>query len=137
MHLADGFMMSPEVTVLGWAAVLAFVQLLLYAVPGNLQLGARYTLGPRDQTQSMSGVGGRFQRAFNNHIEGLVLFAVAVAVIELGQANSQATATAAWIYLGARVAYIPAYASGIPGLRSVIWAVGAGATFFMLMTALL
>ncbi|MGD1924041.1 MAG: MAPEG family protein [Paracoccaceae bacterium] len=129
--------MSPEVTVLGWAVVLAFAQLVLYAVPGNLQLGVGYTMGPRDEARPMSGIGGRFQRAFNNHIEGLALFAAAVAVIEWGEVNSQATATAAWIYLGARVAYVPAYAAGIPGLRSAIWAVGAGATFFMLMTALL
>lgn len=129
--------MSLEVAALGWAAVLAFVQLVLYAVPGNLQLGPAYTMGARDEAKALKGAGGRLHRAFNNHIEGLVLFAVAVIVIELGQAGSEATAMAAWIYLGARVAYVPAYVSGIPGLRSGIWMIGAGATFFMLMAALI
>ncbi|MEM9138447.1 MAG: MAPEG family protein [Pseudomonadota bacterium] len=129
--------MSAEVAALGWAALLAFVQLVLYAVPANRELGVGYTMGPRDEERGPTGIGGRLRRAYFNHIEGLVLFAVAVLTLEMGDANSGATAMAAWIYLAARVAYVPAYAAGIPVLRSAIWAAGAGATVFILMSALL
>ena len=44
--------------------------------------------------------------------------------------------TCAWVYLGARVLYVPAYASGVYLVRSLIWTVGFGATVVMLLAAL-
>ena len=47
-----------------------------------------------------------------------------------------ATVNCAGTYLIARVLYVPAYASGIFMLRSLIWFVGLVATALMLVAAL-
>ena len=72
----------------------------------------------------------------NNHFEGLILFTIAVVVVTLGEQSTAYTEACAWIYLGARVLYVPAYASGIMYLRSAIWAVGFFATTAMIAAAL-
>ena len=128
--------MAVELQVLGWAVLLAAVQLVLYAVPANLQLGPDYTAGPRDKKRELTGIPGRLQRAFLNHVEGLALFTPAAVVVVYGYASTPQTEAAAVTYLIARVLYVPAYASGIPYLRSAIWAVGFGATLSMVATAL-
>lgn len=128
--------MTTELTVLALAGLLQVFQILLMAVPANRQLGTAYTAGPRDEKREPTGMAGRLYRAANNHFEGLILFAVAVTVVSLSGQGSAVTATCAWIYLIARVLYIPAYAFGISYLRSIIWAVGFLATAAMLAAAL-
>ena len=128
--------MPVEVKVLGYAALLQFVQYVLMAVPVNIQLGTRYTAGPRDQEQRPTGVPGRLTRAVNNHFEALALFSIAVLVVVLGDASDAVTGAAAWTYLAARVLYVPAYATGVFLWRSLIWAVGFLATLVMLVAAL-
>jgi uncharacterized MAPEG superfamily protein len=128
--------MPIEIKVLGFAALLQFVQFVLMAVPVNIQLGPRYTGGNRDEEQRAVGVAGRFKRALDNHFEGLILFTIAVVVVVLGNASSSTTEACAWVYLVARVLYVPAYASGVFLVRSLIWSVGFGATLVMLWVAL-
>lgn len=128
--------MPVELQVLGYAALLQFVQFGVMAVPLNLQMGVSYTAGPRDEARQAAGVAGRLHRALSNHSENLVLFTIAVLVVVLGDASSSITETAAWTYLIARVVYVPAYASGIFMLRTVVFAVGFGATLVMLLSAL-
>ena len=79
---------------------------------------------------------GRLKRALENHFEGLVLFTIAVLVVVLGEASSALTENCAWVYLWARILYVPAYASGVYGVRSLIWGVGFVATAIMLIVAL-
>lgn len=129
--------MPVEIKVLGFAALLQFVQFVLMAVPVNMQLGPKYTVGNRDEEKRATGVAGRLKRAMENHFEGLILFTIAVIVVVIGDASSSITETCAWIYLAARVLYIPAYASGIFLVRSLIWSVGFVATFVMLWVVLI
>lgn len=128
--------MAVELQVLGYAALLQFVQFVLMAIPVNLQLGVAYTAGARDEQRQPSGVAGRLYRALNNHTENLVLFAIAVLVVVLGEASTDLTRAAAWTYLGARVLYVPAYAAGVFLLRSLVFAAGWLATLAMLAVAL-
>ena len=51
--------MPVELKVLGYAALLQFVQLALMAVPVNLQLGVKYTGGNRDEQKQPWGVVAR------------------------------------------------------------------------------
>jgi len=131
--------MSPELTVLALAGLLQGIQFVLMAVPANLELGPGYTAGPRDtdRMDRLSPRSGRLYRALNNHFEALILFTLAVVVVTLGPGSTPFTAGCAWVYLAARVLYIPAYASGIWLLRSVIWGVGFAATMAMLLASLL
>ncbi len=130
--------MSPELTTLALAGLLQAVQLVLFAVPANRELGPDYTAGPRDAPpKPLSPVAGRLQRALNNHFEGLILFTLAVVVVTLSGKASAFTAACAWVYLAARVLYVPAYALGLRPWRSVVWAAGFFATLAMIVAALL
>jgi uncharacterized MAPEG superfamily protein len=131
--------MTPELTALTLAGLLQMVQFILFAVPANMELGTRYTAGPRDRPpeRPLSTVTGRLQRALNNHFEGLILFTLAVVVITLSDQSTPFTAACAFAYLGARVLYIPAYALGWRLWRSVIWAVGWFATLGLMLAALI
>ena len=128
--------MPVELKILGYAALLQIVQLIVMAIPVNLQLGVAYTGGSRDVPQQAVGVAGRLKRALENHFEGLILFTIAVLVVVLGEASSVLTERCAWAYFWARVLYVPAYASGIYLVRSLIWSVGFIATAIMLIAAL-
>lgn len=131
--------MTPELTVLALAALLQAVQFVLYAVPANRDLGPGYTMSARDRepSGSLSDVTSRLGRAMDNHFEGLILFTIAVVVVTLGGQSTGVTVTCAWIYLGARILYVPAYAFGLRPWRSVVWAVGFFATFTMIGAALI
>ena len=136
--------MTPELTALALAGLLQVVQFALMSIPANLELGPGKTLGPRDPdrlgkplVEQVSPRTGRLFRALNNHFEGLILFTLAVVVVTLSGQSGPFTAACAWVYLIARVLYVPAYAFGLVPWRSLIWMVGFGATTLMLLAALL
>lgn len=130
--------MTPELTTLALAGLLQAVQFLFFAVPANKELGTGYTSSARDKPPSrqLSTRTARLQRALNNHFEGLILFTLAVVVVTLGQQSTPVTQTAAWVYLAARILYIPAYALGLRPWRSVVWGIGFAATVTMIVAAL-
>jgi uncharacterized MAPEG superfamily protein len=136
--------MSAELTALTLAALLQVVQFGLMAVPANLELGVGKTASPRDRDRLGGSVEdllsirtARLYRALNNHFEGLILFSIACIAVTLGDKSTTFTGACAYVYLIARVAYIPAYAFGLSPWRSYIWFVGFGATTCMLVAALL
>jgi len=131
--------MTPELTALTLAALLQVSQFALMAVPANMELGSKYTASPRDTDRmgQLSTRTGRLYRALGNHFEGLILFTIAVLVITLSDQSSPLTQACAWVYLVARVAYVPAYALGLAPWRSMIWFVGFLATTLMLLAALI
>ena len=128
--------MPVELKVLGYAALLQFAQFVVMAIPVTFQLGIAYTGGNRDAQREPTGIPGRLKRALDNHFEGLVLFAIAVLVVVLGEASNELTEKCAWAYLWARILYVPAYASGVFLVRSLIWSVGFIATGIMLVVAI-
>lgn len=130
--------MTPELTVLALALLLQAVQFALMSIPANRELGVGYTTSPRDREPSreMSARTGRLYRAMDNHFEALTLFAPAALIIAVTDQSTALTATCAWVYLGARVLYVPAYAFGWRPWRSLIFAVGFGATMLMVLAAL-
>ena len=131
--------MTPELTALALAGLLQAAQFGLFATPANIELTPAYTTSPRDTPppRPLSKITARLQRALTNHVEGLILFTLAVVVVILGQQSSPVTQYAAWIYLAARLAYVPAYVFGWTPWRSAIWAVGYLATLTMLIAALI
>ena len=130
--------MTPELTALTLCGLLQMVQFILFAVPANLELGTRYTAGPRDRAPEhpLSTRTARLQRAMNNHFEALILFTLAVLVITVSNQSTAVTQAAAYTFLGARILYIPAYAFGWRPWRSAIWAIGWTATLTLLLAAL-
>jgi len=131
--------MTPELTALALAGLLQVVQYALFALPANLELGPGYTSSPRDRppSRAMSVRTGRLQRALNNHFEGLILFTLAVAVTTLSGRSTALTAACGWVYLAARILYVPAYTFGWRPWRSAIWGVGFLATTVMIVASLI
>jgi uncharacterized MAPEG superfamily protein len=68
---------------------------------------------------------GRAERALKNYLEtfpALVGLALALAVTAK---TGGLGATGAWIWLLARIVYIPLYLGGIPYIRSFVWVISA------------
>jgi len=130
--------MTPELTALALAGLLQALQVCLFAVAANLDVGPGYAMSARDRPPSrpMTERTGRIQRAMNNHFEGLILFTLAVVAVTLSNQSTPFTAACAWVFLAARVAYVPAYVLGWRPGRSLVWAVGWLATVLMLLATL-
>ena len=129
--------MTPELTVLGLAAILQAVQIGLAAWSLNRDGLTDWNASPRDSDPPFSITTGRLRRAVDNHFEALAFFTIAVVLVVLGDATSGFTAICAWTYLAARVLYVPAYAFGWVPWRSLIYGIGMLATLAMILNALL
>ena len=114
--------MTIELKLLGWTLVLALVQILLPSHLRNRETGVAYNTGPRDDAGPPIGViTGRLQRASRNLFETLPLFAAAILIAHVAGREGVLTLWGAWVYLLARIIYVPLYAAGIPYLRSLVW----------------
>ena len=129
--------MTIELTLLGWTLVLAIVQILLPAHFRNLETGISYNAGARDTEGPPVGrLTGRLKRAQANLFETLPLFAVAVLIAHVAQRNGALTLWGAWLYLLARIVYVPLYAAGVPYLRSLVWVASLVGLILMLIAIL-
>jgi len=128
--------MTAELAVLALAALLQFGQIMLAGAVMNRDAGIDWNASPRDTEPTFSPLTGRLRRAVDNHFEALALFTIAVVVVTLSGSASGLTAVCAWLYLAARILYVPAYAFGWSPWRSLIFAVGATATLVMLLAGL-
>lgn len=116
--------MTPALTALGWCLVLALVQIFLPAGFRNQETGLDYNAGPRDEPgPPKRPITGRLERARNNLFETLPLFGLAVLIAWAAHRQTHAVDVAAWVYLAARVVYVPLYAMGVPKVRSLVWGV--------------
>jgi len=115
--------MQPELTLLVWAVVLTFVQMLVAVSGATLQLGLPTLTGNREGLAPCSGWAGRADRAHHNMLENLALFAALVLVAVVAQKTNSTTLAGAQIFFWARVAYAVIYLVGIPWLRTGVWTV--------------
>jgi len=130
--------MTTELTLLAWTLLLAFVQIMLPAAIRNHEAGLDYHMGPRDAPPAPPGkYAARLQRAQANLFETLPIFVGAVLLAHAAGRASTLTLWGSWIYLGARIVYVPLYAFGVPMLRSVVWAVATAGMLMVLAASLL
>ena len=111
--------------------------LALYMVQIFLQETSRFgfdlwgIVGNRDTPPEKSVIAGRLERAKNNLLEALPIF-LALALLALVKGGDTGKVThAAALFLVARVVYVPAYVSGIPVVRSLVWLVGVASLVMM------
>ncbi|TNC51866.1 MAPEG family protein [Rubellimicrobium rubrum] len=128
--------MTAELTALAFAALVQFGQLGVFGYFVRQQGNIDYQVSNRDEPPPHRGRAARAQRAMSNHTENLILFAIAVVVVSLGEETSRLTAVCAWLYVIARVLYVPAYVLGLARLRSACWGVGWVSTLLMILAAL-
>lgn len=123
------------VTVLG----IYFVQTLLGPIcrwllaDGNRIVDA---LGSRDQPPQQTLVGKRFERALANMQEAMFLFLPIALLIEMKGIAGGAATTGAMLFVTARALYVPAYATGLFSLRSIVWTFGHVGLVMMLIALL-
>ena len=130
--------MTPELTVLALAVLLLLVQLAWAATRANLEVGSAWFLSPRDTPgPELSRGTNRLKRAYANHVEALVPFAAVALLVAVSGQSTGVTAACAWIYLAARVLYVPAYLYGWNPGRSLLYGAGYLATGLMAVAALL
>ena len=131
--------MTPELTLLALALILHMGLMVAYATAGNLELGTRYPLSPRDDAppKPPSIRLGRLQRAMNNSFESLILFAPAALMVGLTGSSTGLTVTCATTFLIARLLFIPAYLLGLTPWRSLIWGFGLFSTLALAVAALI
>ncbi len=117
------------------------LQTLLPAIfrhPGEPRTGKRLllALGPRDEPLPQSTVGRRAERALANMQEAFPVFlALALLNLIVGTAGGLAL-TGATVFLVARILYVPAYLSGIVGLRTLVWGAGVVGLVLLLLPLL-
>ena len=115
--------LSIELKMLMWSVILGIVQLLLAAQAALPQTGLNWNLSPRDEEKKITGVPARLQRAFKNYMETFPFFMAAVLIVQITTLGNNMSATGVHIYFWARVLYVPLYALGIPGVRTLVWVV--------------
>ena len=129
--------MTTEILVLILAALLQMGQMVM---PGYFMTrtpeGRAWNASPRDNERKPGPEEGRATRAFENHDKNLLLFAIAALVVTVNGEGTWWTGLLAWVYLLARIAYVPAYLQGWSPGRSIIWVASFGAIGLMLLAAL-
>lgn len=126
--------MNIELKILVWSVVLGFVHIVASSHAKSLQRGYRWTAGARDEpTPDLQGVAGRLERALDNYLETFPLFASLVLVAQFAGVRNALTEWGAFLYFGARVAYLPLYAFGVPLVRSLAWNVAAIGMFLFVV----
>jgi len=116
--------MTTELTMAAWTLVLALVQIFAFSTARTAQYGLKWNAGPRDEAPPpLKPVAARLKRAQDNLFETLPLFLAAVLIAHAAGRETSQGALGAELYFWARVIYVPLYAFGVPGLRSLAWLV--------------
>lgn len=124
--------MAIELKMLLFTVALFLVQLLAQVLAEVMQHGIGYAASARDDWKNPTGIAGRIERAYFNLLETMPAFAALVLIVlYTGNANAN-TALGAQIYFWGRVLYVPAYISGIPYVRTLIWTVSTLGLFLIL-----
>ena len=93
------------------------------------------SLGPRDDPPPQTKMGGRAERALANLQEALPVF-LTLALLNLILGSGSLAVAGAWVFFVGRLLYVPAYLSGITGLRSLVWAASPVGLVMMLIPIL-
>jgi uncharacterized MAPEG superfamily protein len=115
--------LTTELTVMGWSFVLFIAYMATQASTALKDRGAYFNAGPRDDPKPLGRIAARAERAFENFKETYPIFlALALGLAVTGRSGGVA-ATGAWIWLFARVVYLPLYVLGVPYVRTLCFAV--------------
>ncbi|HVE01942.1 MAG TPA: MAPEG family protein [Sphingomicrobium sp.] len=116
--------MPVELKILTLGAVLLFVNIFTATRFKTAQYGRKWNVGARDEELSPpSPITGRVMRAQANFEETFPIAIVALLGVVLANRTSASTALGGWIWLGARIVYLPLYAAGIPVIRTIVFVI--------------
>ena len=131
--------MAVELKILALGALLLFVYIFTATRFKTQQYGREWNVSARDEAlPPPNPMSGRTMRAQANFLETFPIAIVALLGVVIAGRTSAMTALGGWIWLGARVVYLPLYAAGIPVIRTVIWTIsmiGLGMVIWPLLFA--
>ena len=113
--------MSAGILQLALAAVLLLVHVGAQSFALKASAGSAWSAGPRDDAARESRLAGRLRRGLANYLESLPAFALVLIAAELSDRANDWTVIGGWVWLAGRAVYLPAYAAGIPWVRSIVW----------------
>jgi len=130
--------MPTEIKILAWGALLLIVHIFAAVHLKTRQYGVTWNMGARDDAvPPLNPLAGRLQRAEANYLETLPIAIIALLGVVVANRTSGSTALGGWIWLGARVAYLPLYAAGVPVIRTLAFAVSIGGLVMVLKPLLI
>lgn len=116
--------MAVELKILALGALLLVVHIFTATRFKTAQYGRKWNIGARDEAlPPPTPVTGRTIRAQANFVETFPIAIVALLGVVLANRTSEMTALGGWIWLGARVAYLPLYAAGVPVIRTIVFVI--------------
>ena len=117
--------MPVELKILALGALLLFIHIFIATRFKTAQYGRQWNVSARDEAlPEPNPVSGRLIRAQANFEETFPIAIVALLGVVVAGKTSEWTALGGWIWLGARVVYLPLYAAGVPVIRTVVWSIG-------------
>jgi len=116
--------MPIELRIAALGALLLFVHIFAAIRAKTAQYGRAWNTSARDEPlPPPNPMVGRLTRAQANFAETFPIAVVALLGVVLAERTNQWTALGGWIWLGARLVYLPLYAAGIPVVRTLVYAV--------------
>ena len=125
--------MPVELKILALSTIVLLFYIIAATQSKTAQYGAKWNMGPRDAAvPDPNALTGRLMRAQANFLETYPIAIIALLGVVVANKTSATTALGGWIWLGARVVYIPLYWAGVPVLRTICWGVSIVGLFLVL-----
>jgi uncharacterized MAPEG superfamily protein len=125
--------MHTELVILSFGALLLLVHIFAAGQAKTRQYGTKWNTGARDEAlPPMAPLTGRLVRAQANLQETFPIAIVALLGVIVAGRTSEWTAIGGWVWLAARVVYLPLYALGVPVVRSLVFLVSLVGLGFVL-----
>jgi len=116
--------LAVELRILTFGAILLLVHIFAAVHLKTQQYGTKWNMGPRDEAVApLSPLAGRLARAQANFLETFPIAIVALLGVVVANRTNSTTALGGWIWLGARIVYLPLYAAGVPVVRTIAFIV--------------
>jgi uncharacterized MAPEG superfamily protein len=122
-----------ELVILALSVLLLFLHIGLQGMLATRERGSAWNAGPRDsEMPALSQLAGRADRALANFKETYPAFIAAVLIVVIAGRTGFWSELGVWLWLAARLGYIPLYLAGTPYIRSLVWMVSAAGIFCIL-----
>ncbi|BAK64790.1 hypothetical protein SLG_01150 [Sphingobium sp. SYK-6] len=129
--------MPIELAILAWGCVLGLVHIFAAAHVKTRQYGTTWNMGARDEAlPPAEPVVGRLTRAQSNFFETFPIVAIAILIDWAAGLLGTTTTWGAFLWLGARIVYLPLYAAGVPVVRTLAFGVSLIGIAMLLWPAL-